>query len=417
MPVESPTSPTTVIAVAPLSRNQLELLLPDGRSQPIFGRIRVGQAASNDVVLSDPHISRQHCEIVGQDARVIVRDSGSKNGTFVNGMRISREVELGGDSVVSLGRYRLAIRRRTSGTSPIVGATPAVVALRAQIERLAGVNLPVLIRGETGTGKELVARSLHDQSGRAGKFVAVNCGAIPKELIESELFGHERGAFTGAALKRIGVFEEAHRGTLFLDEIGELPLALQTRLLRVLETGIVRPIGSARDVEVEVRIVAATHVAIEQAIHAGDFRQDLYYRVAGVLLSTTPLRERATDLPLLIEALLADLDLSLRFLPDAMHALECYRWPGNVRELRNVIRRTAALCGPIVGARDLDLQRAPSESHVSGLEVAGRSFEELEREIYVQAIALAGGNKRAAAQALKIPKSTLCDKAKRYGIG
>jgi DNA-binding NtrC family response regulator len=416
VPVES-TRPTSVATVTPLHRKGLELLLPDGRSQPIFGRIRVGQSASNDVVLVDPHISRQHCEIVGQDARVIVRDSGSTNGTFVNGMRISREVELGGDSIVSLGRYRLAIRRPNSLVSPLVGATPAMVALRAQIDRLAGVDLPVLIRGETGTGKELVARALHDQSGRSGKFVALNCGAIPKELIESELFGHERGAFTGASLRRIGVFEEAHRGTLFLDELGELPLQLQTRLLRVLETGVVRPVGSARDVEVDVRIVGATHAALEQRIEAQEFREDLYYRVAGVLLHTTPLRERASDLPLLIDALASDLRVTVRFLPDAMQQLQGYRWPGNVRELRNVIRRSAALCGPLVGATDLDIVPAMPSPMGEALRVQGRSYDELEREILAKAIELAGGNKRAAALALKMPKSTLCDKAKRYGIG
>jgi DNA-binding NtrC family response regulator len=216
------------------------------------------------------------------------------------------------------------------------------------------------------------------------------------------------------------VFQEADQGTLFLDEIGELPLGLQPRLLRALEVGAVRPVGATREQRVQARVIAATHVDLEDAVRTGRFREDLYYRLCGDVLRTPPLRERPEDIGELAERMLADEGAGAALERDALTTLTAYAWPGNVRELRNVLRRAAVLAGPTIHAADLALRPAPPTSSVSvgeTLHIADRSFLDLEREILTRALQRSGGNKRAAAHALGIPKSTLCDKAKRYGIG
>jgi DNA-binding NtrC family response regulator len=286
----------------------------------------------------------------------------------------------------------------------------------------------VLICGETGTGKELVARALHQQSGRRGGFVPVNCGSIPRELVESELFGHERGAFTGAAARRHGLFQEADGGTLFLDEIGELPAALQPRLLRVLETGVVRPVGADREVRVDVRVLAATHVDLREAVNVGRFRRDLYYRLAAAVVATPPLRARREDIGPLARRILDEEPGACRLSEGALRALEAHSWPGNVRELRNVLRRAAALHGSLLQADDLMLCIDPmaneevarygaSDDDGDLVRIDGRAYLDIERDVLARTIERHRGNKRAAANALQIPKSTLCDKARRYGLG
>jgi two-component system NtrC family response regulator len=303
--------------------------------------------------------------------------------------------------------------------SPIVGESEPMQRLRRRIEVLAATDLPVLVAGETGTGKELVALALHRQSGRRGAFVPLNCGSIPKDLVESELFGHERGAFTGATARRAGVFQEADGGTLFLDEIGELPPALQPRLLRALESGVVRPVGCDREVAVDVRVVAATHVDLQAAVAAGRFREDLYYRLAAAVLATPPLRARAADVALLCRHILDELPGHCRITERAVERLAAHRWPGNVRELKNVLRRAAAIGGPLIDHLDVEIDppvRSGDDDAGALLRVDGRSYLELEREILERTLRRFHGNKRAAADALKIPKSTLCDKVRRYGI-
>jgi len=301
----------------------------------------------------------------------------------------------------------------------IVGESSAMLKLRLDIARLATVPLPVLIHGETGTGKELVARALHDQSGRRGCFVPVNCGSIPKDLIESELFGHERGAFTGANARRDGLFQEADGGTLFLDEIGELPDALQTRLLRALESGVVRPVGATREATVNVRVVAATHVDLEQAIKDGQFRRDLYYRLAAAVITTPTLRARRSDIPLLVERILqaeAALGQRCQLSGAAMATLMEYPWPGNVRELKNVLQRAAALGGATLEPDDLAIPTgsAAAADDEEQVRIQGQTFEQIEREVLLRTVKRCGGNQRQASQALGIPKSTLNDKLKRY---
>jgi DNA-binding NtrC family response regulator len=398
---------------------QLVVHAPDGEAWPLDRPLRIGKAGDNELILQDDWVSRYHCVIETGASRPRVRDLGSKNGTFVNGLRIgAAELEI--NSVLALGNTRLRVSLEEEPHTPLLGETELMRELRRQIDDLAPTELSVLILGETGTGKELVARALHDRSGRAGAFVPVNCGAIPRELVESELFGHERGAFTGAALRHKGLFQEADRGTLFLDEIGELPLELQPRLLRVLESGLLRPVGQSREQRVSVRVIAATHVDLWRAVELGRFREDLFYRLEQACIVTPPLRSRAADIPLLAHHLLAELcehGSGHALSGPALELLKSHHWPGNVRELRNVLRRAAALAGPVLEPSDLRLTGRSRTPHSEGaIRIDGRPFLEIEREVLEWSIRRHGGNKRAAALALQIPKSTLCDKAKRYGI-
>jgi DNA-binding NtrC family response regulator len=231
----------------------------------------------------------------------------------------------------------------------------------AQIERVAASEARICIYGETGTGKELVARTLHEKSNRsAGPFVTLNCAAVPAELIESELFGHEKGSFTGAAQRHTGKFEQAHRGTLFLDEIGDMPHAMQAKLLRVLEEGEVERIGAARPIAVDVRVVVATHRNLEQLVESGGFRRDLYHRVVVFPVVLPPLRQRPEDLPALVEHFVHQVSAQngwkpVSFTDEAIDALKQYTWPGNIRELRNVVERLLLLAGTVINTEAVQL--------------------------------------------------------------
>src|SRR4051812_22102194 len=248
---------------------------------------------------------------------------------------------------------------RRTALSAIIGDDPALRAALARAALVAPTTTPVLVTGESGTGKELLARALHELGPNpGGPFVAVNCGALPRELAESELFGHERGAFTGAAARRAGGFEEASGGTLVLDEIGELPLELQPKLLRVLETGRLRRVGGSGETAVRVRVVAMTLRDLEGEVARRAFREDLYYRLAGFHLALPPLRERRDDVPMLAQHFLREIEAEVgprRLEPCALAALRAARWVGNVRELRNVIRRAAILTLDHIGEADLEL--------------------------------------------------------------
>jgi two-component system response regulator HydG len=256
--------------------------------------------------------------------------------------------------VESAARYT-TLRRQLARVRPalddasdplLIGTSPAMRKLRAALDRLASQDVSILIRGESGTGKELVARALHERgTRRKGRFVALNCGAIPDSLIDSELFGHARGAFTGATADRPGVFVEASGGTLFLDEIGDMPTAVQARLLRVLQEGEVRPVGGSGVRTVDVRVIAATHVDLTSAVEQGRFRQDLFYRLNVVVLNVPPLRDRLDDLPILAAHFLRKHSgqVPMSLLPEALDAMTAYPWPGNVRELENAIMHAIAL--------------------------------------------------------------------------
>ncbi len=252
-----------------------------------------------------------------------------------------------------------AVRRAPADGDParygMVGASPAMGSLFGLLEKVIASEVPVLIQGETGTGKELVARALHEHGPRMGKpFVVVNCAAVAPNLLESELFGHKRGSFTGAVADREGHFAAADTGTLFLDEIGDMPLAMQAKLLRALQDGEVRPVGSNRARKVNVRVVAATHRDLVAACRAGDFREDLYFRLAVVTVALPPLRERAGDIPRLALALLPKIAREVgraepAITPEALAALDAWTWPGNVRELENELRRAVALAPGAIG--------------------------------------------------------------------
>ena len=331
---------------------------------------------------------------------------------------------------------------RGPALAAIVGEDPALRSVLVRAARVAPTTVPVLVTGESGTGKELLARALHELGPTpAGPFVAVNCGALPRELAESELFGHERGAFTGAAARRSGWFEEASGGTLVLDEIGELPLELQPKLLRVLETGRLRRVGGSGEAAVRVRVVAMTLRDLENEVSRRAFREDLYYRLAGFHLALPPLRQRPDDIPLLARHFLREIEAEVgprQLDAGALAALRAARWSGNVRELRNVLRRAAILTRDEIGEADLELPRPasfrlgeepappvppPAAASVAlaadgdALHLPGRTFDEIEREVLAWALRRNAGSRRRAARSLAMARSTFCDKVKRYGIG
>jgi DNA-binding NtrC family response regulator len=305
----------------------------------------------------------------------------------------------------------------------LVGRSAAMMVVYKQIALASGAHGPVLITGETGTGKELAARAIHRHGPRSARpFVAVNCGAFAEGLLESELFGHVRGAFTGAIGDKRGVFEQAHGGTLFLDEVGEMSPALQVRLLRALEAGDVRPVGGSRALKVDVRAIAATHRDLERAVAEGTFRQDLYYRLNVFRIGLPPLRERPDDIPLIAAHVLRGLadraDRPARLTPEALAALLSCAWPGNVRELENTLERLAATApGGVIDRSDLPAnlpERPPSreEPLFTGLP----TLEEMEKRYLRHVLAAVGGNRSRAAETLGIDRRTLYRMAERFGI-
>jgi DNA-binding NtrC family response regulator len=308
------------------------------------------------------------------------------------------------------------------GSGAFVTEDPTAKELLDLIDRVAPRDVSVLVTGESGTGKELVARRLHAKSARAaGRFVAVNCAALPEALAESELFGHEKGAFTGADRQRQGRFEEAGGGTLFLDEVGDLPPALQAKLLRVLEERVVRRLGGAADIPVDVRLVAATNRDLSAAVADGGFREDLYFRLAVVTVSLPPLRGRPGDIPVLARHLVADLaarhHLPLPELdPAVLAALQRHQWPGNVRELRNVLERALIVrAGAAIRAEDVTpaIVAAPSPGEVGAMPL---DREVREREALLEALRRAGGNRQEAARLLDVSVRTLYYRLRRFGI-
>jgi two-component system response regulator AtoC len=312
------------------------------------------------------------------------------------------------------------------GERPIVAASGPMIELLELLERTAAHKTTMLLIGESGTGKEVLARAIHAQSPRHREaFVAVNCGALPEPLLESELFGHAKGAFTGADRARRGLFEEAHGGTLFLDEIGELPLALQVKLLRVLQEEEIRPVGTAKTRRVDVRVIAATARRLEEMIAQGAFREDLYYRINVVQLAVPPLRERPLDIPLLVDHFFAHTCASLgkplrAVSTEALERLVAYRWPGNVRELENVIERAVILAdGDSITPAELPANIVQRGAPVLGgapafaLKPARRA---LEAELIRGALRAAGGNRTHAARLLEISHRALLYKLKEYEI-
>jgi two-component system NtrC family response regulator len=315
---------------------------------------------------------------------------------------------------------RRLLAERTSSSSGIVTGAPEMVAVCRMVEKVAATDATVLLLGESGTGKELLARALHQSSRRAAKrFVAINCAAIPDTLLESELFGYERGAFTGANKQTPGRIETANQGTLFLDEIGDLPASLQAKLLRFLQQRTIERLGGREEIPVDVRIVCATHQNLREHITTGSFREDLFYRLAEIVVTVPPLRERPGDAALLAHALVRRFADELKrgrlgINDEAIAAIERHRWPGNVRELENVIKRAVILAdGQVIQATDLALEASATEDEPLNLREARDAAER--REV-VRALARANGNLSKAADLLGISRPTLYDLLNRFGM-
>jgi DNA-binding NtrC family response regulator len=316
--------------------------------------------------------------------------------------------------------------RQRLGKHEIIWAGDAMKKMMAQVDRVAATETRVCILGETGTGKELVARTLHEKSPRASRpFIALNCAAVPSELIESELFGHEKGSFTGAAGRHIGKFEQAEHGTLFLDEIGDMPLPMQAKLLRVLEEGEVERIGSAKPVSIDVRVIVATHRNLEAQVRDGKFRQDLFHRVFVFPLSLPPLRERRDDIPALIAHFASQVCAQnswkpMTFTPQAVEALQEYSWPGNVRELRNMVERLMLLApGNEVDAQTVGSILAPSADGVSaslGSGTLSDRVENFEREVILAELKRSNFHMTNTARVLGLERSHLYKKAEQLRI-
>ncbi len=401
-------------------------------------RLRIGAGAEAEIRLTDRSVSRLHAELALESGRVRLRDLGSKNGTWVGRCRVI-EVELAAGAEVVLGATTLTVgvERRSvrrplweggDRCGPILGRAPVMQRLFAMLARLGGSAEPVLVRGESGTGKELVARALHELGPRAeGPLVVVDGGALSRSLAEAELFGHTKGAFTGAVHAREGALERANGGTLFIDEIGELPLDVQPKLLRFLEEGTVQRLGEGTRKRVSTRIVAATHRPLEKMMNEGSFREDLFHRLAVIELRVPPLRERAEDVPLIAHTLLAERAPGDAALPAALdRALAeraAYRWPGNVRELRNLVRRLVALGdaeglsvhGAVAGGEGDDAVDPPDVT-LPMAEAKQHWIEIFERRYLERLLAEAGGNVSEAARRADVDRWHLGKLVAKYGL-
>jgi DNA-binding NtrC family response regulator len=341
--------------------------------------ITIGSKDDNEIVLEDGTVSRKHCRIVQADDTYVAEDLDSTNGTYINGVRIKRAY-LEPGSVLAVGNTRIEFNPVDQEVSvepsesdrfgEIVGESVQMREIFDILDKISTTDATVVIEGETGTGKEVVAQTLHDKSSRSDEpFIVFDCGAVPESLVESELFGHEKGSFTGAVMSRKGLFEMAEGGTIFLDELGELSKELQPKLLRVIEQREIRRVGSNQAIPIDVRIVAATNRNLEEEVEAGRFREDLFYRLSVVRLVLPPLRDRREDISLLVPHFLQSRDfnedpdgnLKLESVSDrALQALQDYDWPGNVRELVNTIERACSF------STSTQLQLDDLPAHISG---------------------------------------------------
>jgi DNA-binding NtrC family response regulator len=396
-------------------------------------RIVIGTHQGADVVLTDGAVSRQHCEIVLAREGYLVRDLDSTNGTFVDSVR-AIEVLLDGEARLRVGQTELRLKpldemveiplAPETRFGPLLGKSPAMRRLFEVLGRISPLGSTVLIVGESGTGKELAARAIHEHSPRAaGPFVVVDCGALPATLAESELMGHERGAFTGAVRDRPGAFEAASGGTIFLDEVGELPLETQVKLLGALERRQTQRLGGGEPRKVDVRVIAATNRDLRREVNRGAFREDLYFRLAVVTVEMPPLRQRPEDIPLYVEAFLADLPPEARqyFDAETQARLEKHPWPGNVRELRNAVERGAALgtleLAPSAASATAATPTAGSVDVAIPFKVGKALLVEEYERVYVPKLMEAhAGNITRAAQAAGIDRVYLLRLLDKFGL-
>jgi DNA-binding NtrC family response regulator len=428
-------------------RITLVIVMPEGKLEQVLERGQscvLGRSDECDATLSDPSISRQHARVsFSESGALFVEDLGSANGTRVGarGLAAGESGELVPGDVLELGSVFVVVdrvgmhERKSVASGDPPAPSPGMEALHALVARVAKSTLSVLILGETGAGKEVLAQRLHDLSPRAGRpFLKLNCAALSEQLLESELFGHERGAFTGAVHSKPGLLETADTGTIFLDEVGELPLPLQAKLLRVLEDRKVLRVGGLKPKEIDVRFVAATNRDPPTEIAGGRFRQDLYFRLNGITLYIPPLRERVVEIePLALKFAAAAAKAQGRaeaptLTPRARLALERYRWPGNVRELKNVIERAVVLSERhIFEVEDLGLSHegpprpstsnGPTSPFAEGAAALLKAdVDALEQRRILDALAECGGNQTRAAKLLGISRGTLVSRLERFGV-
>ncbi len=403
-------------------------------------QFRVGKAPENDLHLDDETVSRVHFEITRDAKGYLVRDMKSTNGTFLDGAEV-KEAYLRAGSVIRAGASELKftpfeerieiLPSEKEQLGEMVGKSPAMREIFGLVEKIAPTDATVLIEGETGTGKDMIARTLHQLSPRSGApFIVVDCGAVAGTLIESELFGHEKGSFTGAVAARQGAFELASGGTVFLDELGELSLDLQPKLLRVLEQRELRRVGGTKTMKVDLRVIAATRKDLRSEVEKGKFREDLYFRLNVVPITAPALRERREDIPLLIDSILTKLapsDSAAQLSDQTRAALMAHDWPGNVRELRNVIERALALGadpGMLVAPLG-EVGRGSAATLRDGIEFEpGVSFRDtkekwtelFERRYLTWLIKRADGNISKAARDADMDRKYLHKLLRKYGI-
>jgi DNA-binding NtrC family response regulator len=403
-------------------------------------RIRIGTHATNDLVVTDRACSRQHCEIQYTDRGYLLVDLESTNGTFVDGKRIERVFLLAG-ATLTLGTTPISftpldeeieVEPDAQGhLGGMVGRSLKMRTLFGLIKKIAPMDVSVIIQGETGTGKELAARAIHELSARAkGPFVVLDCGAIPPNLIESELFGHEKGSFTGATASRPGAFERANGGTIFMDEMGELAIDMQPKLLRVLENRELRRVGGNETIGVDVRVIAASNRDLQKEVAAGNFREDLYFRLSVIHLQLPPLRQRRDDIAPIIRHVLEDPETLARhgpkhFTTAAMHVLMNYAWPGNVRELINVLSHVLTFSeGSEIDVANLPprLQGqeggapVPFNEHLSYKDAKEQVLNAFEKEYIASVLRRCEGNISRAARESGLHRKSIERLVKKYSL-
>lgn len=403
--------------------------------------LRIGKSKDNDFVLDDETVSRFHCEIIREPRGFLLRDKKSTNGTLLDGAEV-REAFLRPGAIVTVGKVELKVRtyservevlpseKRSFGEA--VGESLPMREVFGLLERLAPSDVSVLLGGETGTGKDTLARAIHAESQRSkAPFVIVDCASVVPSLIESELFGHEKGAFSGATARRTGAFELAHGGTLFLDEVGELPLDLQPKLLRVLEQRSLRRVGGNREIKVDIRVVAASKRNLLAEVERGKFREDLYFRLAAAPVTVPPVRERRGDITLLAETILQRVcagGVLLTMESAALSALAEHDWPGNVRELHNAIERAAILARssgaaairfgdlPAPALMRASRTRPEFDERVSYRDAKSAMEADFELRYVTWLLARHEGNISAAARAADMDRKYLHKLAKKHGV-
>lgn len=407
----------------PLRKGYLTLQMQTlRRTFEIKEHITIGRLGNGDhsMVLQDNFVSTEHCRIERRQDDYWIRDLRSRNGTYVNGTRVTEALLRDGDQL-RVGETELLFTLHNESQTSDFLLTSKNIRWQSQLDRLpllSRADLPVLIYGPSGSGKEIMARSIHQLSNRAnGPFVSVNCSALTESLVESELFGHIKGSFTGAGEDRKGAFMSAKGGTLFLDEIGDLPPSLQPKLLRALENQEIKPVGSDRPVSIDVRIVSATHKDLAKMVQKGEFREDLYFRLNVLRITVPPLQHRREDFEDLIK--LFGRKMRVKFSKPAIERLKAYSWPGQVRELKNFVARASAL----YPGQELTVEQAESLFDIkltsatdAETQSAKLKVQKLEISLIKEKLLQNRGNIRRTAAALGMPKSTLYDRIKAYNI-